>query len=474
MLSAQRDTIAAIATPTGTGGVGVVRISGPQAGAVLGRVLARAPDDLPDRALVYGLARDRDGGRLDDVLAVLMRAPRSFTGEDVAEIHGHGGPVNMSRLLRAVLEQGARPAEPGEFTRRAFENGKLDLVRAEAILDVIEAGSERAWRLAQAQLAGDFGQQVTALRARATSLLAEVEACIDFPEEGEDYLATSEVAARCRTLGRELSGFAGTFALGRALRSGIEVALVGPVNAGKSSIFNALIGSERAIVDAAPGTTRDYVEARAVWDGVPVTVIDTAGERDVAGSQAGERIEARGIEMGRARAAQADLRVHLRSAAGAGGAQGEGGGDGADRAHGAAGTQDDAGAWSAASADERELQVWSKCDLGAPADGDPRPRTSARTGAGLDALKQLILERVCGASLEADEGHVVTSERQRDLLAHAAAAFERAAQARDARAPIEVLALEIREATEQLARLMGERVGEEVLDDLFGRFCIGK
>lgn len=442
MLSAQRDTIAAIATPAGAGGVGIVRLSGPDAAAIVGRLLDRAPERFPDRTLVWGVARDRAGGRLDDVLAVVMRAPRSFTGEDVAEVHGHGGVMNMSRLLRAVVDAGARHAEAGEFTRRAFENGKLDLVRAEAILDVIEASSERAWRLAQAQLAGGLGARIGRFRERATALLAEVEACIDFPEEGEEYLGVHEVATCARSLGRELAALAGTFGLGKALRHGVDVALVGAVNAGKSSIFNSLLGSERAIVDPRPGTTRDFVEASVVWQGVTVTLVDTAGDRD-----ASDPVEQRGIDLGRKRAAEADLRVHVHSAE-----------------H----------ALPAFEAGGPELHVVSKGDLLAAPPGPEWLVTSARTGAGMDALRHAILARACGGVIEAGDGHVVTSERQRALLEQAARAFERAAEAMVVQAPIEVLALEIRDGTERLAELMGERVGEEVLDDLFRRFCIGK
>jgi tRNA modification GTPase len=451
MLSAQRDTIAAIATPAGAGGIGIVRLSGPDAAAILGRLLDRAPESFPDRTLVLGVALDRAGHRLDEVLAVVMRAPRSFTGEEVAELHGHGGVMNMSRLLRAAIDAGARHAEAGEFTRRAFENGKLDLVRAEAILDVIEASSERAWRLAQAQLAGDLGTRITRFRERATALLAEVEACIDFPEEGEEYLGAHEVATRARALGQELAALAGTFGLGKALRHGIDVAIVGPVNAGKSSIFNALLGSERAIVDAGPGTTRDFVEASVVWQGVTVTLVDTAGDRE-----AHDSVEQRGIDLGRKRAAQADLRVHVHSAE-----------------HGLPDLDGDARA-DTARPSGLELHVVSKGDLLAAPAGAPWLITSARTGAGIDELKHTVLSRACGGLTEAGDGHVVTSERQRTLLEHAASAFERAAVTMAAQAPIEVLALEIRDGTERLAELMGERVGEEVLDDLFRRFCIGK
>lgn len=446
IITGKRDTIAAIATPAGAGGVGIVRVSGPDAAVVLGHVLGRAPERFPDRMLVHGVATDREGQRLDDVLAVVMRGPRSFTGEDVAEIHGHGGPVNMSRLLRAVIAAGARHAEAGEFTRRAFENGKLDLTRAEAILDVIEASSERAWRLAQAQLEGGLGRQVAAFRARATELLAEVEACIDFPEEGEEYLGAHQVAGKARALGRGIDELAATFTLGKALRQGIDVALIGPVNAGKSSLFNRLVGTERAIVADAPGTTRDFVEASVVWNGIPVTLVDTAGDRD-----AGGEVERRGIELGRKRAAAADVRVWVH---------------GADEPL-------PAGALAGPET-RRDLHIVTKGDLLVGEAPDGFLVTSARTGAGIDALEKAIVACACGGTAEADEGHVVTSERQRALLERAAASFYRAGAGLAEHAPTEVLALEIREGTEHLAEIVGERVGEEVLDTLFSRFCIGK
>jgi tRNA modification GTPase len=445
MIIGRRDTIAAIATPAGAGGVGIVRISGPAALDIAGALLGRAADSFPDRRLVHGVARDSEGARLDDVLAVVMRGPRSFTGEDVAEVHGHGGTMNMSRLLRAVIAAGARHAEAGEFTRRAFENGKLDLSRAEAILDVIEASSERAWRLAQAQLEGGLGAVLTGFRARVTELLAEVEACIDFPEEGEEYLGHHDVAARARSLGADIARLAGTFTLGKALREGIEVAIMGPVNAGKSSLFNRLAGRERAIVDSSPGTTRDFVEVSVVWAGIPVTLIDTAGER-----AAESPVERQGIEMGRQRAAEADVRLYMHSAeepvplmppepAGGG----------------------------------RELHIVGKGDLLRNVE-TALLVTSARTGTGIEALKQAILDAVCGNVVESDDSHVVTSERQRTLLENAAQGLIRAADAVEVGAPTEVLALEIREATQRLAEIVGEAVGEEVLDELFSRFCIGK
>jgi tRNA modification GTPase len=466
MSEVEPDTIAAIATPNGIGGVGIVRISGPDAGALIASLLGREASDLPDRTLVRGIARDRAGARLDEVLAVVMRAPRSFTGEDVGEVHGHGGAVNMGRLLRAVIEAGARHAEPGEFTRRAFENGKLDLTRAEALADVIGASSERAWRLAQAHLAGRLGDRVAAFRARITAILAEVEACIDFPEEGEDYLEAAQLGARAGDLGRELGQLAATFAAGRALREGVTVAITGPVNAGKSSLFNALLGTSRALVDASPGTTRDYVESRAVWDGIEVTLVDTAGVR-----AADSDVERAGIEMGLRRAREADLEVRVQAAD-----------HEATRGQGAA----EAAAEDTAAGAERVLHVMTKADLfadgacqavaadGVEAAGEPMLLTSARTGQGIDALKQQILLRTCGGGGEGDDGEVVTSERQHTLLARGAESLQSAAQVAASQGPPEVMAVDVRDAAEALAEVVGERVGDEVLDSLFARFCIGK
>jgi tRNA modification GTPase len=434
------DTIAALATPRGAGGLSVVRVSGPDAVAIVAGLVGRSPEALPDRRLILGEARDRGGARLDEVLVVAMRAPRSFTGEDVAEVHGHGGTVNGGRLLREVLDRGARLADPGEFTRRAFDHGRLDLAAAEGTLGVIEAVSERAWRVAQAQLAGALSERVATLRRAATALVAEIEACVDFPDEGLEFLAARDVAATARRLGADCAGLAATFRLGRALRDGVEVALVGPVNAGKSSLLNALVGRERALVAAEPGTTRDYVEARVEWDGIAVTVIDTAGER-----HSDSEIERRGIELGRARAATADVLVWV----------------------------DESGA-APARVEPRTIVVRSKSDRG----GGSPPRalaTSAHDGTGLAELRTRILE-VAGAGAEASDVVVVTSERQRGLLDRAAVGLARTADALDGAMPIEVAALDARDAVESLAEVTGEAgaVGEDVLDALFARFCIGK
>ncbi len=430
------DTIAAIATPRGAGGISVIRVSGPDAIDLVAGLVGKTPAALEDRRLVLAVARSRAGERLDDVLVVAMRGPRSFTGEDVAELHGHGGTVNAGRLLREVIDRGARLAEPGEFTRRAFENGRLDLSEAEGLLGVIEAGSERAWRVAQAQLGGVLGERIATLRAGVTALLAEIEACIDFPEEGLALIDAGAARGRAATLADGCGALAGTFGLGRALRDGIEVALIGPVNAGKSSLLNALVGRERALVSPEPGTTRDYVEVRVEWDGISVTLIDTAGERE------GEsELERRGIALGRARVAQADVKVWI----------------------------DDAGGGPAL--EERTIRVRSKIDRGGEVPAGAIG-TSALTGAGLEALRGRILAQV-GATASEEEVVVITSERQRGLLERAARALRFAATA-GPEVPVEVLAVEVRDAASALSAFTGEEVGEEVLDALFARFCIGK
>ena len=434
----EADTIAAIATAAGVGGVGIVRASGPRAIAIVQELLGVAEID---RRVRVGWAHDRAGNRVDQVLAFAMRAPASFTGEDVAELHGHGGSQNLARLLAAVVERGARVAEPGEFTRRAVANGKLDLARAEALLDVIHAGSERALRLAQHNLEGRLGEVAATLEARVITLLAEIEGRIDFPEEGIAPADASAIDAELADLAARCATLAGGFRYGRAVQRGISVALVGAVNVGKSSLLNALVGRERALVAAEPGTTRDYLEVATVWDGIAVTLIDTAGTR-----AASDPIEARGIALGEQRVAEADVVVVLDD--------------------GSAGRAD-VGAYG-----ERALLVRSKADV-QRGDGS-RLATSAHTGEGLDVLKTRCLELAGVAAREGSEDAIVTTERQHGVAAVARDALGAAQDAWRGRRIGEVVALELRQAMTALAQLRGAEVGDRVLDEVFARFCIGK
>ncbi len=424
------DTIAAIATATGVGGVGIVRVSGPRAIEIVAGLIG-----VSDLGREVRVARIPD---LDEVIAFAMRAPRSFTGEDVAEIQGHGGARNLAKLLEAVLARGARIAEPGEFTRRAVANGKLDLLRAEALLGVIHAGSERAWRLAQAALAGRFGDEVRALEQRGLDVLAEIEGRIDFPEDDLEPASVSAISSALAAVADGSAALAAGFRRGRAINEGISVALVGAVNVGKSSLLNALVGAERALVDDQPGTTRDYVEARVEWDGIAVTLIDTAGLRDT-----GDDVERRGIALGEARVAAADVVVVV----------------------------DDGSGADASRFGDRAVVVHSKADLRPALAG---LATSARTGQGLEALRRQILALAGVADQEGAEPPFVTTARQHEVAARAALAFAAARDAFAAHQVPEIVALELRTGAQALAELRGVEVGDRVLDQVFARFCIGK
>lgn len=432
------DTIAAVATPMGAGGVGIIRISGSKAADIVSSVLGVTIASLRNRYLAHGHVQD-GGSVVDEVLYVLMRGPQSFTGEDVAEIHGHGGSANMGRLLKTVLGAGARHAEAGEFTRRAFENQRLDLTRAEAIIDIVNASSARSLRVAQSQLQGQLGDLIAGLRSDLIALLAEVEADIDFPDESLRLEDKRSRHKRADDAARQCESLAESYGLGEALRDGVDVVLRGSVNAGKSSLFNALVGVERAIVDAMPGTTRDFVEAQVVWDGIEVTLIDTAGER-----QGQSRIENRGVELGRERAAQADIELVVVPAS-----------------------------ETVPEISGRQLLVMSKCDLGAPKHSQGL-RTSVTNGVGVTELRAAILQKVVGAPSESADGIVVTSERQRRRLEEAAIGLSTAGRQILADAPAELIVVDLRSSLHSLAEITGEEVGDEMLDELFSRFCVGK
>ncbi|HPH66018.1 MAG TPA: tRNA uridine-5-carboxymethylaminomethyl(34) synthesis GTPase MnmE [Kofleriaceae bacterium] len=434
------DTIAAIATGASPGGVGVIRVSGPRAVEIAAGVIGVEPASL-GREVRYAIARDAAGQRLDEVLAFAMRAPRSFTGEDVAEIHAHGGGANLAQLLAAVLAAGARAAEPGEFTRRAFGNGKLDLTRAEALLAVIESGSARAVRVNQELLSGSLAKALDQMEQRATEVMAEIEGSIDFPEDDLTLAPAGWAFQELSALRDQCARWVASFSVGKALRQGITVALVGSVNVGKSSLLNALAGQHRALVSSQPGTTRDYVEIRVEWNGVAVTLIDTAGLRS-----SNDEIESAGIELGRARAAQAEVVLQV--------------------------SDQDFAADSAV--DSRTILVRSKADLGGGVSSTGVLHTSATTGQGLDELRTRILQIATAGAVDGDDGVMLITERQRSRAQDAALRFGDAAQGLADGRPLEMLALDVRQAVHALAEMRGREVTERVLDEVFARFCIGK
>jgi tRNA modification GTPase len=450
------DTIAAIATAAGRGGVGIVRVSGPRAAAVLAALLRPAPASLESHRVYHGHVHDpQSGAPVDEVLAFLLRGPHSYTGEDVVELQGHGGAVSLEAVLEAALRAGARPAGTGEFTRRAFLAGRLDLAQAEAVADVVAARSARALRQAQAQLRGALGARVRELRQQAVGLLAEVEAGLDFPDEELEVATRASLVADAQALATAARALGDTYRAGRALREGLEVVLRGRANVGKSSLLNALAGEERVLVDAAPHTTRDVVEVALEWDAVGVTLVDTAGVGD-----AMDAVQARGVALGAQRAAQADVALVVLEA-------------------GTAPATAERALWEAI--DTAKVLVLAKADrveeaVSAPAWGAAAVVTSATTGRGLDELRRAVLRAggIGEPSGEAEEGAVASTARQRDLLYGAAAAAGAAATAIAAARPVELAAVDLRAALEALGAVVGLGLGDDVLDAVFSRFCVGK
>jgi tRNA modification GTPase len=448
----QPDTIAAIATGLG-GGVGIVRLSGPRAEAILAQLVRPWPKGRPpSHKLQLGRVHDpRTGEPVDQVLAVVMRAPRSYTGEDVAELHGHGGVRMMQRLLDCAIAAGARLAEPGEFTRRAFEAGRIDLTRAEAVAELIAARSDRALRVAQTLAGGALEGEVRELRGRVVNALAELEGALDFPDERLDAAPPSESARGLVELSARTRALAGTYR--KFVHERAEVVLLGRVNAGKSSLFNALLGQERALVDAGAGTTRDVLEAELDLDGVSVRLVDTAGER-ISSAEA-EGVEKRGVELGRKRRAGADAVVLVVD-----GEQGFG--------------QKERELWRELGESARVI-AWNKRDRGRPTGLPEHARvveTTATTADGVPELRAALREAL-GADEPAERGLHVSRRHQQALL-DAADAMERARALLEHQEPGELAAIELRDALHHLGRVTGETVDAEVLDAIFSRFCIGK
>jgi tRNA modification GTPase len=460
-LSNSCDTIAAIATAVapGEGSVAIVRLSGPDAEAI-GRRLFVAPGAQPwdSHRILYGHVVDPHSAEVvDEALLLLMRSPRSFTRETVVELHCHGGLVAVRRVLELVLAAGARRALPGEFSQRAFLNGRLDLTRAEAISQLISARSRRAAQLAMAGLDGGLQRRISALRARLLDQLAELEARVDF-EEDLPPLDGDAVAAELAAVRAELGQLVAEARQGALLRQGLRVAIIGRPNVGKSSLLNLLSRRERAIVTDRPGTTRDLLESELVLDGVPLTLLDTAGIHD-----SDDRVEQLGIARSRQALAAADAVLLLYDLA-------------------AGWTPQDQALRDLVPPATALLIVGNKADAaGLPVGPVPAGATdrapaqvviSALDGAGHDALVSALLQ-CCGAT-DLQGLQVALNERQRDLAATAAGDLGRALEAAAQALPWDFWTIDLRAAVRALGEITGEEVSEAVLDRVFSRFCIGK
>jgi tRNA modification GTPase len=451
---ADTDTIVARATPPGTGGIAVVRVSGPLAPAIAVSMLGKLP---PERRATFGMFRDAEGRMLDQGIALYFPAPRSFTGEDVLELHGHGGPLVVAGLTDAAVALGARMAEPGEFSRRAFLNGKLDLAQAEAIADLVASGSMQAARAALRSLSGAFSSAVDDLQEKLIRLRMHVEAAIDFPEEEIDYLSDSTLRARVEDCASSFRQLQGNAAVGRVLRDGYRVVIVGRPNAGKSSLLNCLSGQEAAIVTEVAGTTRDILRESISLQGLPVELVDTAGLRDDP-----DRIEAEGIRRAREAMSRADAVLWVQDASCGQEASGEMPEDRPDEN---------------LPEDIPVVVVRNKSDLSGDPAGllqaePPVVAISAKTGAGIDALRSE-LRRLAGYR-DLGEGAFTARQRHVDALERAFRHFDAGRAAlHDARAG-ELFAEELKLSQRALSEITGAFGSDDLLGRIFSEFCIGK
>ena len=463
------DTIAAISTPPGRGGIGIVRLSGPEAGSIAVQLVSlRQPLEHGRPRLADVL--DAEGGgvghgeavRIDEALVTWFAAPNSYTAEDVVEIAAHGSPVVLELLLRRSLDLGARLGEPGEFTQRAFLAGRLDLTQAEAVRDLIEAQTLTQARQAASQMGGALSRRVQPVKQALVELIALLEAGIDFAEDDVDVTPTDEIARRIAELTPALTGLEASFGRGRIVHDGLTLAIVGRPNVGKSSLFNRLVERERAIVTATPGTTRDTVTERISLDGIPLELVDTAGLRDGLGEGLAEGLpegleEAEQLGIARSREALADAALVLVVL------------DATQPLN------DEERRLLTAVEGRPALFAANKCDLAEAAEevgGARALRTSALTGEGIPALRERILALATGGA--ASEPGMLTSLRHHQAIATALAALGDAAQANANAIPHEMILLDLYRALWALDSLTGQTTSDDILNLIFSTFCIGK
>ncbi len=457
----ENDTIAAISTPVGQGGIGIVRISGPQSLEIADRIFrpkkAVTPSTARHASLLYGhIIKPADNSIMDEALLAVMRSPNSYTKEDLVEINCHGGMISVRRTLETVLAQGARLADPGEFTKRAFLNGRINLTQAEAVFDVISARTEESMRIALEQLQGGLSEKLWDIREKLINTCASAEAYIDFPEDEIETTTALQIRGRLTEIRKEIDDLSNTFQEARFFRDGLSVAIVGRPNVGKSSLLNLLLKKERAIVTDLPGTTRDLIEDYLNINGLPIRIMDTAGIRN-----SDELVEKEGIRRSLNAINNADFIIALM--------------DGSEPLK-----EDDFQLLELISG-KKAVVVINKSDLPAKLSldviaekGREHLCLSALSGEGIEALKALIFHSNLRNWNEEREGVVVTNIRHKTALDKASSSLGLAIGLLSSDQPLEFFSIELRETLDSLGEITGMVTTEEILDKIFSTFCIGK
>jgi len=458
------DTIAAISTPLGEGGIGIVRLSGKNSIEIAENIFSspkkRTLQNMKSSSVSYGhIHNPSTGEKIDEVLVTVMKSPHSYTKEDVVEINCHGGMITLRKTLELVLRQGARLADPGEFTRRAFINGRIDLSQAEAILDLIRSKTDESRRIAIEQLHGGLSEKITALRDRLMAICVNVEAYIDFPEDEIETASKQDLFSSMKDIGRDIETLLKTYDEAKFFREGLSTAIVGRPNVGKSSLLNALLQKDRAIVTDIPGTTRDVIEEYLNIKGLPLRIMDTAGIRDVK-----DIVEKEGVRRSLRSIENADLVIAI-----------------FDQSEP---LRDEDFEVMEKIKNKTAIAVLNKCDLPAAFSQESfssfilHPSSplliSATTGDGLEELKEAIFNSCLKDWKEEREGVVVTNLRHKTSIENALEALHRASQALTENQPVEIIAIELRQSLDKLGEIVGTVTTEDILNRIFSDFCIGK
>lgn len=456
------DTISAVATALGEGAIGIIRLSGPRSCEIADRIFKAASgkrlEKYPPNTLVYGHIVDGNGVIVDETLVVFMRSPHSYTAENVVEIQAHGGIQSLKKILSLTYEAGARPAEPGEFTKRAFLNGRIDLAQAEAVMDIIKARSEVSLKLALRQQQGQLSKEIGLLRRRLLDIIVNLEAVIDYPEEDIEEVTFLNVKNTIYDVQSEISLLLNNAHTGKIMREGMKTVIIGRPNVGKSSLLNSLLREERAIVSEIPGTTRDVIEEQLLIDGIPLVLTDTAGIRDT-----DDYVEKIGVAKTKKILEEAELAVVVL--------------DGSESLH----------------AEDRDILeavrekpyviIVNKSDLTQAIDlaalkadfgAENIMQLSARTSGGVADFVAWLKKYVYGAGGQLEEGIYVQNARHEYLLKQASAALSDALAAAGNHVPYDCIIIDLRNAVEAIGFITGDTVSDEIINEIFARFCVGK